>query len=254
MKNTSQAHITLIRKLKQRKHRMLEGKFLIEGQRAIDQILKNGVLDVESIHINASKLDHFKGVNEKLHLVDPGTFKSLSDTETPQGILAICKMPESKTIEEIAGGSGMVLACDAIQDPGNMGTIIRSGVWYGASALLLGTGSVDIYNPKVVRSTAGATGIIPSPMCELKDTLSFFKEQGWDIFLLDGNDGAVSIIEQSLNGKTVLVVGNEANGISEELKAASYKRVLLPSKSPQMYVESLNAGVAVSIALAIVNK
>ena len=81
MKNTSQAHITLIRKLKQRKHRMLEGKFLIEGQRAIDQILKNGVLDVESIHINASKLDHFKGVNEKLHLVDPGTFKSLSDTE-----------------------------------------------------------------------------------------------------------------------------------------------------------------------------
>lgn len=91
-------------------------------------------------------------------------------------------------------------------------------------------------------------------MCELKDTLSFFKEQGWDIFLLDGNDGAVSIIEQSLNGKTVLVVGNEANGISEELKAASYKRVLLPSKSPQMYVESLNAGVAVSIALAIVNK
>ncbi len=233
---------------------MLEGRFLIEGQRAIDQVLKNGIVDVESIHINASKLDHFKGVNEKLHLVDPGTFKSLSDTETPQGVLAICKIPESKPLAEIANGSGIIIACDAIQDPGNMGTIIRSGVWYGASALLLGTGSVDIFNPKVVRSTAGATGIIPSNSCELAETLPLFQEHGWDIFLLDGNDGAVSILDQPLNSKTILVVGNEANGLSDSLKSSKFKRVLLPSKSPQMYVESLNAGVAISIALAIVNK
>jgi TrmH family RNA methyltransferase len=254
MKNTSQAHITLIRKLKQRKHRTLEGKFLIEGQLAIDQVLKNGILDVESIHINASKLDHFKGVNDKLHLVDPGTFKTLSDTETPQGVLAICKMPKSMSIEEIANGSGIIIATDSIQDPGNMGTIIRSAVWYGAKALLLGTGSVDIYNPKVVRSTAGATGIIPSNPCDLNETLDSLHEHGWEILLLDGNDGAVSILDHPLHSKTVLVVGNEANGISDHLITKNYKRVLLPTKSPQMYVESLNAGVAASIALAIVNK
>ncbi len=254
MKNTSQSHITLIRKLKQRKHRTHEGRFLVEGQRAIDQILDNGILDVESIHINASKLEHFKGANEKLHLVDPGTFKTLSDTETPQGVLAICKMPESKSIEEIANGSGIIVACDAIQDPGNMGTIIRSGVWYGTSALLLGTGSVDIYNPKVVRSTAGATGIIPSTTCDLDEALEYLQEHGWDIFLLDGNKGAISILDQPINKKTVLVVGNEANGISNALKNKNFKQVLLPTKSPQMYVESLNAGVAISIALAIVNK
>jgi len=253
MKNTSQAQITLIRKLKQRKHRMLEGRFLIEGHRAIDQVLKNGVLDVEAIFINASKLDHFAGISNKHHLVDPGTFKTLSDTETPQGILAVCKMPEPTSIENIANESGVIIACDAIQDPGNMGTISRSSVWYGASALLLGTGSVDIFNPKVVRSTAGATGIIPCCNCDLVDACEVLAEHGWDIFLLDGNDGATSILDQSLNGKTVLIVGNEANGISDSLRKKNFKRVLLPSKSPQMYVESLNAGVAVSIALAIVN-
>lgn len=254
MKNTSQSQITLIRKLRQRKHRILEGKFLIEGQRAIDQVLANGVLDVESIHINASKLDHFKGVNEKLHLVDPGTFKSLSNTETPQGVIAICTIPKPKSLSDIATGSGIVIATDAIQDPGNMGTIIRSGVWYGASAMLTGTGSVDLFNPKVVRSTAGATGIIPYSSEDLSEALKDLKKHGWDILLLDGNEGASSILDHKLSSKTVLVVGNEANGLSEKLSNANYKRILLPSKSPQMYVESLNAGVAMSIALAIVNK
>jgi TrmH family RNA methyltransferase len=254
MKSVSQAQITLLRKLKQRKHRTLEDRFVMEGQRGIEQVMQNGVVDVEAICISASKLDHFTGINEKLYLMDPGLARELSDTETPQGILAICRMPEPSPIEEIASSSGIIVATDAIQDPGNMGTIIRSAVWYGSSALLLGPGSVDIFNPKVVRSTAGATGIIPYLYCDLEESLELLAGQGWDILLLDGNKGATSILDQPLNSKTVLVVGNEANGISESLKKSTYKRVLLPSRSPQPYVESLNASVALSIALAIVHK
>ncbi len=253
MKNTSQAQITLLRKLKQRKYRMLEGKFIMEGQRAIDQALKNGILDIEAIFINASQLDHYKGYNEKLHLMDHTHIKEFSDTETPQGILALCAIPESKSMDDIAAGSGMIVATDSIQDPGNMGTIIRSAVWYGCSALLLGTGSVDIFNQKVVRSTAGATGVLSYSSGELSELLKELSLKGWEILLLDGNTGSIPINKKKVSSKTVLVIGNEGNGLSEELTSQKYTRVLLPSHSPQMYVESLNAGVAASIAMAIVN-
>ncbi len=253
MKTASQAQITLLRKLKQRKYRTIEEKFIIEGERAIDQVIKNGIIDVEAIFVKASKLDHFTGVNEKLHLMDHRDFNELADTENPQGMLAICKIPPPISLEQLSTTNGLIIATDAIQDPGNMGTIIRSAVWYGASALISGTGSVDIYNPKVVRSTAGATGILPFVQGELPDLCNELTKSGWDILLLDANKGAISISEIPIHSKTVLIVGNEANGISKELYTANYQRVLLPTKSPQKYVESLNAGVALSIALAIVN-
>ncbi|MCR9133784.1 MAG: RNA methyltransferase [bacterium] len=253
MKTASQAQLTLLRKLKQRKYRTIEQKFVIEGERAIDQVIENGVVDVEAIFVKASKLDHFKGVNEKLHLLDHRDFNELSDTDNPQGMLAICKIPEPISLSQLSTTNGLIIATDAIQDPGNMGTIIRSAVWYGASALITGTGSVDIYNPKVVRSTAGATGILPFVQGELVDLCSELKTLGWSVMLLDGNAGAVSISDVPFQNKTILIVGNEANGVSSELIDAGYQRVLLPTKSPQQYVESLNAGVALSIALAIVN-
>ena len=253
MNTASQTQITLLRKLKQRKHRTIEQRFVLEGERAIDQVIKNGIIDVEAIFVKASKLDHFTGVNEKLHLLDHRDFNDLADTENPQGMLAICKIPQPVTLDQLSTTNGLIIATDALQDPGNMGTIIRSAVWYGASALITGTGSVDIYNPKVVRSTAGATGILPFIQGELPDLCAELTQLGWNVLLLDANKGAVSISEVPVHTKTILIVGNEANGISKELSDAGYQRVLLPTKSPQKYVESLNAGVAMSIALAIVN-
>ncbi len=253
MKTASQAQITLLRKLKQRKHRTIEQRFVLEGERAIDQVIQNGVIDVEAIFVKASKLDHFTGVNEKLHLLDHRDFNEVADTDNPQGMLAICKIPKPITLGQLSTTNGLIIATDAIQDPGNMGTIIRSAVWYGASALITGTGSVDIYNPKVVRSTAGATGILPFIQGELSEICTELTKIGWEVLLLDANPGAISISKIPIQNKTILIVGNEANGISKELTDAEYQRVILPTKSPQKYVESLNAGVAMSIALAIVN-
>lgn len=254
MKKISQSHITLIRKLKHRKHRELYGKFIIEGLRSVMQIIANKTLEVDAIFVDENKIDQFKDILMPYYLVETDTFKMLSETSTPQGILAICHIPNQKKIEDLAINSGFIVATDGIQDPGNMGTIIRSSVWYGVSALLLGTGSVDIYNPKVVRSTAGATGIVPSYHCDLYSTLQMLQQREWDILLLDGSSTSQSIIEHSPKNKTVLVVGNEATGISQKLKTTVFKSMLLPSPAPQSFVESLNAAVATSIALAFMNK
>ena len=254
MRPSSQAHISLIRKLKHRKYRDKEHRFLIEGKRTVLQVLNNKILHVESIHINDNQLNEFDDIKGNLFSLDSTIFDSLSNTETPQGIIAIGKIPEPVSLNKLVHSSGIIVATDALQDPGNMGTIIRSSAWYGASALLVGSGSVDIYNPKVIRSTAGATGVIPTLSCTLSETLPLFKLNGWDILLLDNNEGAQSLVNHTIKNKTVLIVGNEANGISDVLKQESFKRVFLPSKAANMQVESLNAGVALSIALAILDK
>lgn len=254
MRPSSQAHISLLRKLKHRKHRDKEHRFLIEGKRAVLQILKNKILHVESIHINANQLSEYDAIKGNLFSLEPTIFESLSNTETPQGIIAIGKIPDPISLSKLVSSSGIIVATDALQDPGNMGTIIRSSAWYGVSAILVGSGSVDIYNPKVVRSTAGATGVIPTLSCTLSETLPLFDLHGWDILLLDNNKSAQSLVNNTISNKTVLIVGNEANGISDVLKRESYTRVFLPSKAANMQVESLNAGVALSIALAIVDK
>lgn len=233
---------------------MKDRLFLVEGERAVEQVLLNGILEVESIFIKPSKLEHFATFKKKMHLLDNDVFAEISDTSTPQGIIAVCRMPDEGNLNEIAHPKGVIVAADAIQDPGNLGTIIRTAVWYGAHALLLGSGSVDVYNPKVVRSTAGATGVLPVCSGPLNELLTPLEENGWQTLLLDAGQGATSIHLVEPSEKIILVAGNEANGIHSELFRTHRQRVLLPSATPQQYVESLNAGVAMSIALSIVHK
>lgn len=237
-----------------RKHRIKEKKFLVEGERAVEQIITNGLIDVESIFIKPSKLDRFSpALHKKMHLLEADVLTEISDTEAPQGIIAVCAMPEESLLENISAQKGLIAAVDGIQDPGNLGTIIRTAVWYGVSALLLGSGSVDVYNPKVVRSTAGATGVLPVCSGNLDEMLSTLEQQDWQTLLLDANEGAEAIQFVKPHPKYILVAGNEANGIAPELLRPERKRVVLPSATPQQFVESLNAGVAMSIALALVH-
>ena len=95
VKIASQNQITLLRKLKLRKHRIKEHKFLVEGERAVEQVLVNGLITVESIFIKPSKLDHFSALHRKMHLLENDVFSEISDTETPQGIIAVCTMPSN---------------------------------------------------------------------------------------------------------------------------------------------------------------
>lgn len=253
MKEASKAQIKLLRKLSLRKYREKEQLFIVEGERAVEQVLENKILEVESIFTEESKADSYKPTTACFTL-SKNMLYELSDTESPQGVIAVCKMPKPVSIEELQKTkSGVIVATDAIQDPGNLGTIIRTASWFGSLALLHGKGTVDVFNPKVVRSTVGATGVLPFVSGNLGDLLEDLESSGWNVLLLDGNPGAVPITSILKKEKTVLVVGNEANGIDSSLITPERQRVLIPPANNSGAVESLNAGVALSIALWSVN-
>jgi TrmH family RNA methyltransferase len=248
MRKASNNEIKLLRKLNRKKYREKELRFIVEGERAVEQVIENGLVEVETVFVAEGK-----AVSSQLSAfsvwVEPEVFDEVADTENPQGILAVCKMPDEIDPEELANESGIIVVTDAIQDPGNMGTILRTAAWFGAKALIAGKGSVDVYNPKVVRSTAGATGSIPILSGDLEEILREMEKSGWEILLLDGGGGSINLGSVQPKEKTVLVVGNEGNGINEVLLNTGLKKVKIESAGNTEKVESLNAAVAVSIAL-----
>jgi TrmH family RNA methyltransferase len=245
----SNNQIKLLRKLGQKKYREKEGLFIVEGERAVEQILENSVVRVKEVFVEEGKAVSYQLTANSSYEIDRVLIKELSDTENPQGILAICEIPKEASLEKLSEEEGLIIATDRIQDPGNLGTIVRTAVWFGASAILVGKGSVDLFHPKVVRSTAGATGSLLYLNSSLNEDLEKFEKAGWDILLLDGNVGATPIDQIKLSKKTILVVGNEANGIDQKLIIPNRKRVLIPATEKNRSVESLNAAIAMSIAL-----
>lgn len=248
MRKASNNEIKLLRKLNRKKYREKEQLFIVEGERAVEQVVENGLVELEMVFVLEGKAvsDQLSAVSA---WVEADVFEEVADTDNPQGILAVCKMPEEIEPERLASEKGIIVATDAIQDPGNMGTILRTAAWFGAKALIAGKGSVDVYHPKVVRSTAGATGSIPILSGDLKAVFSELERSGWEVLLLDGGESAKPLGSIQAGKKTILVVGNEGNGIYKELLNSERKKVKIESSPGQEKVESLNAAVAVSIAL-----
>lgn len=256
IQSASKNEITRLRKLQKKKYRDEFHSYIAEGERAVEQILKNSPGSVSEIFIDQSIEGDFfspraEPVNpEIIRYLPSDLFSELSDTDNPQGIMAICKMPDEMDLEEISHKKfGCLLALDRIQDPGNMGTIIRTAAWFGVDGLLLAKGSVDIFHPKVVRSTAGATGIIPYKNGDLEDFFKRLEESGWETVLLTRDNDAEEIPKFEPSGKVIITVGNEANGIDRSLFTKNRKVISIPGEHRKGQVESLNAAVAGGIAL-----
>ncbi|XWN36417.1 MAG: TrmH family RNA methyltransferase [Balneola sp.] len=253
VKSASNNQIKLLRKLGQKKYREKEGLFVVEGERAVEQVLENGILRVREVFLEEGKAVSYQLTANSFYELDSKVMAEVTDTENSQGILAVCEIPTEASVEELSKREGLIVATDRIQDPGNLGTILRTAAWFGVSAVLAGKGSVDLHHPKVVRSTAGATGVLPYRNSDLKQDLEVMEREGWEILLLDGNEGAVSISTINSRNKTILVVGNEANGVDKNLVATNRKCVMIPSSEENRSVESLNAAIALSIALYQLN-
>lgn len=215
----------------------------------MEQILENGKVEVQELIIQKGWDPGQLSVKTDLSLyeLEASDFETVSDTDSPQGVVAVCKIPNESSAERLSQKSGVILATDAIQDPGNLGTIIRTACWFDVAGMLLGTGTVDPFHPKVVRSTAGATGVLPYLSGNLNDLIQSFETEGWSTFLLDAGEGSKGLNDRPPLEKSILVVGNEGNGISDELFRDSRYRIKIDGNSYQ--VESLNASVACSIAL-----
>lgn len=249
IKPASGNQIKTWRKLSMSKYRKRENRFLAEGERCVEQILENRILTVEAILLLEGLAGEFHVQHEEIphYTLSAHDFASVTDTQTPQGLTAVCVTPEESARGNLAGYGGLVVAMDAVQDPGNLGTMIRTASWFRAAGLLFGEGTADPFHPKVVRSTAGATGALPYRKGNLSEELEMLESAGYRIFLLDGSEDSISIRDVKPEKKTVLVVGNEANGISRDLFSSGRTPIRIDGNAE--YVESLNAAVALSIGL-----
>ena len=237
----------LTKKLKERKHRTKENKYIIEGFRLVEEAFKAGC-NVEYIFLcdnGDEKVDKY--LNEyldktKCYLISEALFIQLCSTENPQGVIAVLEQRNNE--KEIYGD--FFLLCDKVQDPGNLGTIIRSAHAAGVNGIILTKGTVDIYNDKTIRSTMGSIFYIPIIYDD--NDLSFLHKLKNDGFSLVATSlqESKNFYDEDLRGKVILSVGNEGNGISEEIFALADKKVKIPMPGG---AESLNVGVATSVIL-----
>lgn len=235
------------KKLKERRNRTKEGKYLIEGFRLIQEAFKAN-MEIEYLMINEEseeKLDEYLyGYIEKdnIYIMKNNLFNILTSTETPQGAIAVVKNREFKS--DINGE--FFLLCDKVQDPGNLGTIIRTAHAAGVDGIILTKGTVDIYNDKVIRSTMGSLFYVP--IIQEDENLTFIKALKEDGFSLVATSLQESkdFFESDLKGKMILSVGNEGNGISDEVFKLADKKVKIPMPGG---AESLNVAIATSIIL-----
>ncbi len=240
------------------KNRTKESRFIIEGYRILTLAIECNA-DIEYVFINEdfeNKEEHInfleilKEKNMKTYKTTNKIFDDLVDTETTQGILGVVRFKQKNIEESLDDDSRFVLILDRIQDPGNMGTIIRTADAAGIDAIIALKGCVDIYNPKVIRSTMGSIFDMNVIHATQDEALRLLKLKNFDIVssYLDTNNFYNSV---EYNYKTALVIGNEANGINEELVSKSDVLVKIPIYGK---AESLNAAISSAILMYEIKK
>ena len=234
------------RKLKERKYRTKENKYIIEGFRLVQEAFK-AKCSIEYLIVNEHGKDKINDYlqeyvdNIKIYELKNELFTQLVSTENTQGIIAVVNINNS--IKDIKGD--FYLLCDKVQDPGNLGTIIRTAHAAGVNAIILTKGTVDIYNDKTIRSTMGSIFYVPTIY---DNELSFLKnliDEGFSL-VATSLEESKNFFDEDLSGKVILSVGNEGNGISDEIFDLADKKVKIPMPGG---AESLNVGVATSIIL-----
>lgn len=181
---------------------------------------------------------------ERCHLATLPDLKKISQMQAPPDVVAVFRIPGEGDLPEISPEE-LVLALDGVQDPGNLGSIIRTAVWFGVRTLLLSRDCCDIYNPKTVMATMGALGSLRAFTVDLPEFLGSLDMPVYGT-LLDGDD----IYSASLSRVGIVVMGNEGNGLSPEVRRLVDKPLLIPSYGPGHHGESLNVGAATAIVLA----
>ncbi|MEY4432399.1 MAG: rRNA (guanosine-2-O-)-methyltransferase RlmB [Bacteroidota bacterium] len=234
----SKNQIKLISSLQQKKHRIAHQLFIAEGIKSIQELLD---ANFELDHLYTTQNDFETVHNNYKTVVSPTDLKKISALATPNTCLAVFKIPKENKIHE----SGLILALDDIRDPGNLGTILRLCDWFGIQQLVCSKETVDLYNPKVVQATMGSIARVNVSYVDLNDFLANTSLPVFGTFM-DGNN----IYKTSLPHEGIIVMGNEANGISNEVEAIIKNRVTIPRFGAIQKTESLNVATATAIVLS----
>ncbi|MBO4898017.1 MAG: RNA methyltransferase [Clostridia bacterium] len=237
--STDNARIKYLNSLKKKSVRDREKCVFLEGENLCRDSARFGA-ELTAVFVSESYTSEIPPCEEVFELSER-VFLKVAETQTPQGIIAVAKMPEL-SIEDIKETA--LILCDDVRDPGNMGTIIRTAHAVGASVALFGN-CVDIYNLKTVRSSMGSVFAAKCVQCDTDD-IKALKSRGYKLFSGMLHKDSKNLYDMNLQGNVILAVGNEANGIGNEISALSDAFVTIPMPGG---AESLNAAVSASVML-----
>ena len=233
----SKNQIKLINSLQQKKYRKLHNLFIAEGKKVIQELI-DANFSLEHLFVTKENLFDSK---YNFELISDNDLKKISALTTANDCLAVFKIKEVN----FKVSSGLELALDNIKDPGNMGTIIRLCDWFGISKIVCTEETVDIYNPKVVQATMGSLARVEVLYTNLAD---YLKTTDLEIFgtFMEGTN----IYKTELPSKGIIVMGNEANGISTEIENLVTQKISIPRFGSLQQTESLNVATATAVILS----
>ena len=230
----------MITSLHKKKFRDKEGLFIAEGPKVISELNDTGL----EIHSHFSTLISENPSRNFFHITE-GDLKKISSLKTANTAVAIFKIPKQNT----SPSEGLILAMDAIRDPGNLGTIIRLCDWFGVSKLVCSLDTVDCYNSKVVQATMGSIARVNIQYCNLSEYLV-----NASLPIYGGVLNGENIYTSELSRKAIVVLGNEANGISDQIMAHISNKITIPQFGTSQKTESLNVATATAILLSEFNR
>ena len=231
----SKNQLKLVRSLELKKNRKKEGLFVAEGPKVVGDLLRAGYR-ARLVFSTTERPDAIQITDDEL--------RKLSFLQHPQEVLAVFEIPQSQQLT--ANSQKLSIALDGIQDPGNLGTIIRIADWFGITTIYCSEDTADCYNPKVVQATMGSLAHINIVYTDLEALLRQYDGPIYGT-LLDGQN----IYQQELSSEGIIVMGNEGNGISPAIRQLVTHKLLIPNYNPSSETaESLNVAIATAITCA----
>lgn len=236
--------IKRVRSLSDKKFRDRYGLFCVEGEKMVDEALRSG-FDVETVY--------------RKDEIGEEQMSRISSLSSPSPVLAVVRKPQDinlssdAALSDALGQSGLYLALDSIRDPGNLGTILRVADWFGIDAVFAAPDTVDVFNPKVVQATMGAIFRVKFHYAEIPALCRAAVSAGGNVYgtFLDGSDMYEKQLNPGKDSPSIIVIGNESNGISNEVAGLVSDRLYIPPyPKNDTGSESLNAAVATAITVA----
>ncbi len=241
--STQNEYIKQLCRLKTASGRRDAHQFIAEGHKLCEEIIRSG-WNIHQFLATESEAERafLKDYTDKTTLISENVAKKLSSMDTPPGIFAIVEQAAVPNVDS----PRFILALDHLSDPSNLGAILRSAEAFGADLIVLSEGSVDLYSPKVLRGAMGSLFRVPIIRCILSDFLEEYKRKGYKVFGAGLNRNYTLLSDASFKEPCVMIIGNEAGGISEEIMSLCDRGLFIPMLGQN---ESLNAAVAASILL-----
>ena len=245
----SKNRIKWLRSLQMKKHRTAEGVFVAEGPKLVGELLAGGFECVYQVQSTKYVAERPQGATQPfpVELATEDELRQVSTVETPQGVLAVFRQPCYAVDFVKAAKANLCLALDEVQNPGNLGTVVRLSDWFGIGDVFCSQGCADVFNPKTVQATMGALAHVRVHYIDLAGVLERARQEGVKVYgtFLDGEN----IYEKRLANAGVIVMGNEGRGISAAVAQGVTERLTIPSWTDS-HVESLNVAIATAVVCA----